>query len=417
MIKLFAWSLVVIAVALTLSLVLGFPQDPGYLLIAFGSNAFETSLFALLVAACVIYAVVKLLFLLLGALNPWRLVNAGRRLKARRRANAKSSTVQGILDLVRGDWQSSLKLLGKGLNEDDASVLTALAGAHAAERTGDVEAALSWLDKGLEAFPEAAATINTLRAEILLRAERLDDCVSVLQTLNSNSPSDTNLLRLLHRVYFKLEDWAALERLLPALKKFKALPAGQLQGLEDSLVLASISQSSSQSSNTPGAVEKLTALWKKAQASQRENPELVAAYAQALLQSGDAEGARRALEKALMKRWDSQTVLCYGALEFGAQLANKQLLKAESWQRSRPNDAALLLTLARLSLRCELWGKAREYYATTLGLESNAAAYVEYAGLLKALGLDEEADAATREALAGTGLALPVPQRAVMGKD
>jgi uncharacterized protein HemY len=76
-----------------------------------------------------------------------------------------------------------------------------------------------------------------------------------------------------------------------------------------------------------------------------------------------------------------------------------------------------LLTLARLSLRCELWGKAREYYATTLGLESNAAAYVEYAGLLKALGLDEEADAATREALAGTGLALPVPQRAVMGKD
>ena len=110
-----------------------------------------------------------------------------------------------------------------------------------------------------------------------------------------------------------------------------------------------------------------------------------------------------------MKCWDSQTVLCYGALEFGEELANKQLLKAESWQRSRPNDADLLLTLARLSMRCKLWGKAREYYATTLGLEGDAAAYAEYAGLLRGLGLDDEAEAATREALSGTGLVLPAP--------
>jgi len=45
MIRLFAWSLLVIVVALTLSLTLGFPQDPGYLLIAFGNSAFETSIF------------------------------------------------------------------------------------------------------------------------------------------------------------------------------------------------------------------------------------------------------------------------------------------------------------------------------------------------------------------------------------
>ena len=55
MIRLFAWSLLVIVVALTLSLTLGFPQDPGYLLIAFGNSAFETSIFALLVAVCVVF--------------------------------------------------------------------------------------------------------------------------------------------------------------------------------------------------------------------------------------------------------------------------------------------------------------------------------------------------------------------------
>jgi uncharacterized membrane-anchored protein len=82
MIRLFAWSLLVIVVALTLSLTLGFPQDPGYLLIAFGNSAFETSIFALLVAVCVVFAALRLLWTIVSGLNPWRLVSAGRRRSA-----------------------------------------------------------------------------------------------------------------------------------------------------------------------------------------------------------------------------------------------------------------------------------------------------------------------------------------------
>ena len=244
----------------------------------------------------------------------------------------------------------------------------------------------------------------SLRAEILLQANRLEECVAVLQNLRSNSPTDTTLLRLLHRVYAQLEDWDSLEKLLPVLTKQKAMSAEKLSALADSVLLGQLRNSASNAAD-------LQQLWKKAKASQCETPALVIEYSNLLLQAGEAEGARRALEKALKKRWESETLIHYGKLETG--LALKQLLAAEQWQRSRPNDAALLLTLARLSLRCELWGKAREYYEATLAIRGDANSLVEYAGLMRGLGFESEADAAMRSALETAGLSssLPVPPR------
>jgi HemY protein len=236
-----------------------------------------------------------------------------------------------------------------------------------------------------------------------LQANRFEECVAVLQNLRSNSPADTNLLRLLYKVYAQLEDWDALERLLPALVKQKAMAVEALSSLADAVLLGQLRNAATNAS-------ELQQLWKKAKASQCETPELVTEYSKLLLHAGEAEGARRALEKALKKRWDSETVLCYGKLDSG--LALKQLLTAEHWQRSRPSDAALLLTLARLALRSELWGKAREYYEATLAMQADAEAFVEYAGLMRGLGFDAEADAATRSALETAGLSssLPTPQ-------
>ena len=403
MIRLFAWSLVVIVVALTLSLTLGFPQDPGYLLIAFGNSAFETSIFALLVAVCVVFAALCLFWTIVSGFNPWRLVSAGRRLRARRKANAKRSTIQGLLSLVRGDNNASVKLLEKGVSESDASSINYMALAYVANQKGEVDAALDWLSKGEAAYPDAKSTIESVRAEIFLQANRFEECVAVLQNLRRNSPADTNLLRLLYRVYAQLEDWTALERLLPALAKQKVMTVEALSSLADEVLLGQLR-------NAATNVCELQQLWKKAKASQCETPALVTEYSKILLHAGEAEGARRALEKALKKRWDSETVLCYGKLDSG--LALKQLLAAEHWQRSRPSDPALLLTLARLSLRSELWGKAREYYEARLAMQAGVEVFVEYAGLMRGLGFEAEADAATRSALETAGLSssLPTPR-------
>lgn len=47
-------------------------RDPGYIMIAYGNYTFETSLFAMIVAMLIIYAVLKLLTSLLRWLNPTR---------------------------------------------------------------------------------------------------------------------------------------------------------------------------------------------------------------------------------------------------------------------------------------------------------------------------------------------------------
>jgi HemY protein len=133
-----------------------------------------------------------------------------------------------------------------------------------------------------------------------------------------------------------------------------------------------------------------------------ENPELLLAYARSLMQLDDFVAARSAIEKALASQWNEQLILRYGEWELGSP--HKQLQFAEKHRANRSDDAALALTLARLSLRCELWGKAREYYDQALLLSPNAAGYAEYSKLLQGLGEEKLAQAATERAYAQAGL-------------
>ncbi|MDO7658293.1 MAG: hypothetical protein MUR21_08745, partial [OM182 bacterium] len=59
-----------------------------------------------------------------------------------------------------------------------------------------------------------------------------------------------------------------------------------------------------------------------------------------------------------------------------------------------------------------LWGNARQYYEARLAMQADAEAFVEYAGLMRGLGFEAEADAATRSALEAAGLnsSLPMPR-------
>ena len=147
MIRLFVFSLLAIVIALWVTLYLGFPSDPGYLLIAFGNYTFETSLFALLVALAVIYLVLRLLLLLLQWLNPMTLLAAGRVMSRNRKAKKRSHTIEGLLSFTRGNWSTSLNQLKRGMRDNDASVVNYLAAAYAAFQIGDKEGWVSLLEQ------------------------------------------------------------------------------------------------------------------------------------------------------------------------------------------------------------------------------------------------------------------------------
>ena len=385
MIRLFIFSLLAIVVALWVTLYLGFPADPGYLLIAFGNYTFETSLFALLVAAILLYSLLRLFLILFGWINPMRLLAAGRELSSHRKARARSNTVEGLLCFTRGNWQSSLKFLRKGMGDKDGTVINYLAAAYAAYQLGERDTWVELLETAEVQYPTTRSTINYLKAQLHYQSGQLEQSLAVLEELKKNALNDGNLLNLLKEVYVQLDDWQHLEELLPSLEKNKILDSEDLERVHKRIFMEKLYACfNSASGGKVESIAELKKLWKKAPGHFHEDEKVVSHYADLLVQLDEKQDAAKALEEALAKTWNSDLVRLYGAKEYGTSA--QQLLVAENWLKANPADAELLLSLGRISMRNQLWGKAREYYEASIKIAPSAEAYGELGRLMKHLG-------------------------------
>jgi len=407
MVKLYLFSLLAIVLALLVSLYLGFPGDPGYLLIAFGNTTFETSLFALLVAAIILYLVIKLILIVFRWINPWHLIRFGRNYKEHLRANSRSKTIEGLLYFTRGSWESSYNLLKKGMKDPDASVVNYLAAAYAAHQQGDKEAWMNCLETAEEKYPAARSTINSLKAQLLFKSNQLEQCVAVLQQMKTSSLNDASLLQLLKEVYLKLNDWEQLEKLLPALEKNGVVDEEEAELIRVRIFMENLYAISNQRVDFSDAEigVQLGKAWKKAPSSYKQDERIVKHYAELLFNLDQKEQAGKAIEGALNKSWSDELIKRYGELDFGTP--HRQLLIAESWIQDRPGNASLLVALGRLAMRNELWGKAREYFDTSLEIGPQAEAHGELARLLKPLGEEKLADEHQEKFVQGIGAELP----------
>jgi HemY protein len=417
MVKLYLFSLLVIVLALLVSLYLGFPGDPGYLLIAFGSTTFETSLFALLVAVTVLYLVIKLILIVFHWINPWNLIRFGRNYKEHLRAKSRSKTIEGLLYFTRGNWESSYNLLKKGMKDSDASVVNYLAAAYAAYQQGNKEAWMNCLETAKNKYPAARSTINSLKAQLLFKSNQLEQCVAVLQQMKTSSLNDASLLQLLKDVYLKLNDWEQLENLLPALEKNSVVDGLEAEQIRVRIFMENLYRISSRRVDFSDVEisAQLEKAWKKGTASYKQDEKIVKHYADILFKLDQKEQAGKAIEVALNKNWSDELIKRYGELDFGTP--HQQLLIAESWIQKRPGNARLLVALGRLAMRNELWGKAREYFDTSIEISSTAEAHGELARLLKFLGEEKLSYEHQEKFVQGVGAELPnLPMPKVLDK-
>jgi HemY protein len=133
---------------------------------------------------------------------------------------------------------------------------------------------------------------------------------------------------------------------------------------------------------------------------------LLNAYYQGLIRAGLHDRAEKELAAALRAEWRGPLVRLFGLIE--ATDTTRQLKRAEGWLKNHGEDPDLLLAAARLCLRNELWGKARSYLETVIGMRPTPEAYQEYGNLLTQMG---EADAAADAYKDGLGMvgAKPLP--------
>jgi len=235
-------------------------------------------------------------------------------------------------------------------------------------------------------------------AELQQARGQTEAALETLQVMRERHPHHRQVLKHLQQVHQQRGDWPAVIALLPDLRKDKVLGDAELSALEQQAWSARLASAASEGLNNGEiALQPLTQAWQHLSKSQRSEPQLVVVYAQQLHALGAPEEAEEVLRAAIARQYDSRLVELYGQVR-GRDLA-KQLQTAEGWLKANASDPLLLLCLGRLCLQNRLWGKAREYFESSLSFARSPQACAELARLLAQQGELERSNELFQESL------------------
>ena len=406
------YVIVFLLIAAAACIGLAIAEDAGYVLLAYKSFRYESSVWATLALIVVLWLLIwgiKLLVELVtastGLVNPWSRRNRSRRVQI--------AIEQGQMDLAEGRWASAQKNLARAAEAERQPLLFYLGAARAANEQGHYEESDKLLERALQRQPQAELAIALSHAQLQVDRADTDGALNTLQAMHERHPHNVQVLRQLQRLHLQRGDWTALIRLLPELRKDKVLPAKELAELERRAWGQNLSLAAQRETEGEAALQSLQRAWQQLTSAQRQEPALVLAYAEQLRQLGAQGEAEDVLRGALKRNYDSHLVRLYGLLRGNDPV--KQLQTAEGWLKAHPADPSLLLTLGRLCLQNSLWGKARDYLENSLKLERNPETCAELARLLAQLGDTARSNQLFQEGLNLLDerlLALPLPATA-----
>lgn len=401
--KLLIGIVIVLLAAAGLSLAL--MEESGYVLVGYGHWTVETS-----VAVAVIVTVVLFIALhyalrsLAGLRSVPRRIRLWRRIKRGERARRLLS--RGLVELAEGDWVAAEKHLLRHVSESDSRLLNYLGAARAAQQQGDSERRDIYLQQAHNSMPEADVAVGLTQADLQMAQGQYEQALATAMHLQQVAPRHVHVLKLLAKLYRELRDWERLNDLLPDLKRRHVLEEADLQRLRREVALERMGAAVRE-----GDAGRLQEVWRQIPKNLHRDADLALAYARHLVELGDDAAAERFLRDTLEALWDERLVGLYG--EVSGSDAARQLARAESWLSEHPHQAALLYTLARLSLRNQLWGKARGYLESSISAGPTVAAYCELGALMERMGDTEQALSCYRNGMrlaTGGAIALPSPQ-------
>jgi HemY protein len=372
------WVLAVFALAVGLSLAAHLNE--GYAILVFPPYRAELSLnFAILLGI----AGFTLGYLLLRLIaHTLRLPMHVRDFHLRRRdAKGRAALLAGLQALFEGRYARAEKSAGEAYELGHAPSLSALIAARAAGELRELERRDLWLERAEGDDKNARQARLAVQASLLLDERRYDDALAVLRELSASGPKRIATQRMLMKAHQRLGHWDEVRRLAAILGKRGVLAEVAATQLR---ITAQIEALRQQARDAAG----LAQCWQRTE--DKLDARVARTAAQLFIALGDCRRAHEIVAAALDSEWSEQLILLYGECLGGDVLA--QIERAEKWLKSRPRERALLLTLGRLCLQQELWGKARSYLEASLSEESSRGAHVALAQLLDRIGKPEDAD-------------------------
>ena len=354
-------------------------DDPGYVLIRLRGWRAQTTVVAAIIILLLAWAVLSALWQLIR----WPLGALSRR----HRRVSRRRLGEGLIALIEGRHADAEHDLQRAARLPPLRGPALLASAEAAARRGELPRALESLDQAAQAAPRAA---RVLRARLLRRDNRPAEALALLAP-----EADAGRLTPGGWRQWALAALAGGEpdrarQALEPMQKSGAFGSAGYAALETQVLSAVLAAA------TSGA--QLNTLWGQLPKAQRRSVPVVDAYARRAAHFGLGLAAMDEIESALRREWAPPLVLTYGRI--GSVEPDARLHRAEAWLGAHPDDAALLLTVGRLCVQLQLWGKAHQYLERSLSQSPSAEAWEAQADAFSGEGDLTQAQRSYRQALA-----------------
>ncbi len=383
------WLISLIFVAtLAIALALAGRYDPGYVVLVYppwrAELSFITFLMLLLALVTGVYLLVRL------ASATLNLPASIRARKTQREAEQQNTAfTEALAAWLEGRNQEAEKLAARPQGDPLRESLSRVLAARAAHNVR----AFARRDAYLAQARNADTPLAALFAEAEYRMENRDypGALAAIEAGKAISPAHTALTRLELKARKQLGQWDEVLKLAEQLAKANAIDATTL----------SLTRQVAHGENLKRRADSEKSLqdyWNKISGEDKIAERVALEAANAFANAGAADTAISILENTLAQQWHETLAARYGHLTGTQPL--KQIEQAEKWLAEHPRDAALLMSLAELCARQQLWGKAKSYAEASLAVAPNIEAHLALAAFKEQAGQTSEACTHLKQALA-----------------
>ena len=359
-------------------------QDSGYVLFGRGYDTLEMSLslFFVLLIFSYLFGYLLIRFIIRTwhmpiQIKSWRF--------SQQASKARKASLQGLINLSQGQWKKAERQLTKAVKNSDMPLLNYLSAAKAAQEQNSPERRDHYLALAHKSMPEADFSVRLTQAELQFAQGQNEQALATLVHLHHESPKHSHIMVLLSQLYQQLKSWDDLIKLIPQLRKHHVYSEKELFTIEKKAYIEFIQlfNNVNLKQNNVSESEKLKHLWKSISRELKKDSDIIEIYCDKLLLLNDNDEAELILRNAIKKDWQPNLVKQYGLVK--SSMLEKQLTFAESLSRDHDNHPILLLTLGRLCMYNDLWGKARAYLEASIGNKEMPETYKELGLLMEYL--------------------------------
>jgi HemY protein len=390
--------LILLAIGLALTSVFVLRIDSGYVLIRAFGISLETS-------AAVAIALVVLFtgsFYLLARLLARTITLPSELREMRglsRQEKAQKDLVTGLLQLSEGKWPEAERTLTRRALISKTPLLHYLNAARAAQLQREYVRRDEWLAKARESDPKADLALGIAQAELQILMGEFPQASASLSQLRDVDPKHGYVLKLLFRVYLRMQDWNALVGLIPRMRRYKLLESADLvehcREIYPAFFIESAEAIVAGEPHTDEAAALVEGVWKGVSKRLKIDANVVAAYAQYLHAKQDDQAAGKLIDHTLRQQWNETLVVLYGWLHLDV---NAQLNQLSQWRDEHGEHASLLLSEARLNQRRDDFAAAKTLLEASIRLQPSRESYEMLGQVMEQLGDGTAAFMAYREA-------------------